>query len=44
VTPSSAFVRIDSMPGPVQAFAHSQPVTAVVDALRSQLVGGTASV
>src|SRR5215212_3503441 len=32
---SSAFVPTDSMPGPVQAFAEHQPVTSIVDAIRS---------
>jgi ABC-2 type transport system permease protein len=34
---SSAFVPTDSMPGPVRAFAENQPVTAVVNAIRSLL-------
>ena len=34
---SSAFVPTDSMPGPVRAFAEHQPVTSVVDAIRSLL-------
>jgi ABC-2 type transport system permease protein len=32
---SSAFVPTKSMPGPVRAFAENQPVTSIVDALRS---------
>ena len=40
---SSAFVPIDTMPGPVQVFARHQPVTAVVDALRGLLVAGGSS-
>jgi ABC-2 type transport system permease protein len=32
---SSAFVPTDSMPGPVQAFAEHQPVTSIVDSIRS---------
>lgn len=32
---SSAFVPIDSMPGPVAWFAEHQPVTAIVDTLRA---------
>ncbi|WP_172255772.1 ABC transporter permease [Saccharibacillus deserti] len=36
---SSAFVPTESMPGPVRAFAEHQPVTAIVEALRS-LLGG----
>lgn len=34
---SSAFVPTDSMPGPVRAFAEKQPVTSIVDAIRSLL-------
>ena len=34
---SSAFVPTDSMPGPVRAFAENQPVTSIVDAIRSLL-------
>jgi ABC-2 type transport system permease protein len=41
---SSAFVPTESMPGPVRAFAENQPVTAIVNAIRSlfsgQPVGG----
>lgn len=36
---SSAFVPTGSMPGPVRAFAENQPVTMVVDALRSLFAG-----
>jgi ABC-2 type transport system permease protein len=36
---SSAFVPTDSMPGPVRAFAENQPVTAIVDAIRSLFAG-----
>ncbi|MGA9748247.1 MAG: ABC transporter permease [Nocardioides sp.] len=32
---SSAFVPTDSMPGPVRAFAEHQPVTSIVDTIRS---------
>jgi ABC-2 type transport system permease protein len=32
---SSAFVPTESMPGPVQAFAEHQPVTSIVNAIRS---------
>jgi ABC-2 type transport system permease protein len=32
---SSAFVPTESMPGPVQAFAEHQPVTAIVDTIRN---------
>ena len=32
---SSAFVPTETMPGPVQAFAENQPVTAIVDSLRA---------
>jgi ABC-2 type transport system permease protein len=34
---SSAFVPTSSMPGPVRAFAEHQPVTSIVDAIRSLL-------
>ena len=34
---SSAFVPTASMPGPVRAFANNQPVTSIVDAIRSLL-------
>ena len=37
---SSAFVPTESMPGPVAWFAEHQPVTAIVDALRSVFAGG----
>jgi ABC transporter DrrB family efflux protein len=36
---SSAFVPISSMPGWLQAFANHQPVTQVVDAMRSLALG-----
>lgn len=36
---SSAFVPTASMPGPVRAFAENQPVTSIVDAIRSLLTG-----
>src|SRR5512141_108887 len=36
---SSAFVPTASMPGPVRAFAENQPVTAIVEAIRSLLAG-----
>jgi ABC-2 type transport system permease protein len=35
---SSAFVPTASMPGPVRAFAENQPVTSIVNAIRSLLV------
>src|SRR6266851_7302999 len=38
---SSAFVPTASMPGPVRAFAENQPVTSIVDAIRSLLAGQT---
>ncbi len=38
--PSSAFVPISTMPSWLQGFARNQPVTAVVDAVRSLLQGG----
>lgn len=34
---SSAFVPTESMPGPVRWFAENQPVTSIVDAIRSLL-------
>jgi ABC-2 type transport system permease protein len=37
--PSSAFVPIHTMPSWLQGFAHAQPVTAVIDALRALLSG-----
>jgi ABC-2 type transport system permease protein len=37
--PSSAFVPIHTMPSWLQGFAHDQPVTAVIDAVRSLLSG-----
>lgn len=36
---SSAFVPTETMPGPVRAFAENQPVTSIVDAIRSLLAG-----
>jgi ABC-2 type transport system permease protein len=36
---SSAFVLTDTMPTPVRAFAENQPVTAIVETLRSLLSG-----
>ena len=36
---SSAFVPTESMSGPVRAFAENQPVTFIVDAIRSLLAG-----
>lgn len=38
---SSAYVPVDSMPGWLQPIAHNQPVTAMVNAVRSLLLGGT---
>ncbi|NAZ15303.1 ABC transporter permease [Glutamicibacter soli] len=37
---SSAFVPTDSMPSAVAWFAENQPITAIVDSLRSLLTGG----
>lgn len=37
---SSAFVPVASMPGWLQAFAKNQPVTVVIDELRSLALGG----
>ena len=34
---SSAFVRTDTMPGPVRAFADNQPVTSIVNTIRDLL-------
>src|SRR5699024_4908040 len=36
---SSAFLPTESMPGPVRWFAEHQPVTAIVDAIRSLFAG-----
>jgi ABC-2 type transport system permease protein len=36
---SSAFVPTESMPGPVRFFAENQPVTSIVDAIRSLFAG-----
>src|SRR5215212_3474739 len=36
---SSAFVPTETMPGPVRAFAENQPVTSIVNAMRSLLAG-----
>ena len=36
---SSAFVPTATMPGPVRAFAENQPVTSIVNAIRSLLTG-----
>jgi ABC-2 type transport system permease protein len=40
---SSAFVPVASMPGWLQAFANNQPVTIVIDTLRTLAIGSTAS-
>ncbi len=37
---SSAFVPVHSMPGWLQAFANNQPVTIVIDEMRSLALGG----
>jgi ABC-2 type transport system permease protein/oleandomycin transport system permease protein len=37
---SSAFVATSSMPGPLQAYANNQPVTAVINAVRVLTIGG----
>jgi ABC transporter DrrB family efflux protein len=37
---SSAFVPIATMPGWLQVFANNQPVTLVIDAMRSMALGG----
>jgi ABC-2 type transport system permease protein len=36
---SSAYVPVDSMPGPLQAFAEHQPLTYMVDAVRALTLG-----
>jgi ABC-2 type transport system permease protein len=36
---SSAFVPTATMPGPVRAFAENQPVTAIVNSIRSLFEG-----
>jgi ABC transporter DrrB family efflux protein len=41
---SSTYVPVDSMPGWLQAFARYQPVTPMVDAVRSALIGSSADV
>ena len=38
---SGAFVPIDSMPGWMQPFAANQPVTVIINAVRSLMLGGT---
>ena len=38
---SGAFVPIKSMPGWMQAFAANQPITAMINAVRSLMLGGT---
>jgi ABC-2 type transport system permease protein len=38
---SNAFVPIESMPGWLQAFASHQPVTVLINAVRSLMLGGT---
>jgi ABC-2 type transport system permease protein/oleandomycin transport system permease protein len=40
---SAAFVPVETMPGWLQAFASHQPVTAVINAVRSLTVGGPTS-
>ena len=37
---SSAFVKVQSMPGWLQAFAKNQPVTIVIDEMRALALGG----
>ena len=36
---SSAFVPVETMPGPLRAFAENQPLTIIIDALRGYLLG-----
>jgi ABC-2 type transport system permease protein len=38
---SNAFVPVDSMPGWLQPFAANQPVTVIINAVRSLMLGGT---
>jgi ABC transporter DrrB family efflux protein len=38
---SGAFVPVDSMPGALHWFAANQPVTAIINAVRSLMLGGT---
>jgi ABC transporter DrrB family efflux protein len=37
---SSAFVPVDTMPGPLQAWADINPITHIVDAIRALIIGG----
>lgn len=39
---SSAFVPVESMPGPLQAVAENQPVTYMIDAVRALVLGAPA--
>jgi ABC-2 type transport system permease protein len=39
---SSAYVPVDSMPGPPQAFAEHQPITYMVDSVRALTLGPSA--
>jgi ABC-2 type transport system permease protein len=38
---SNAFVAVDSMPGWLQGFASNQPVSVIINAVRSLMLGGT---
>ena len=38
---SSAYVPVDSMPGWLQPFAENQPITVMINAVRSLMLGGT---
>ena len=38
---SNAFVPVDSMPGWLQGFASNQPVSVIINAVRSLMLGGT---
>jgi ABC transporter DrrB family efflux protein len=40
---SSAYVPIDSMPGWMQSFASNQPITVIINAVRSLVLGGTSA-
>jgi len=37
---SSAFVPINTMPGPLQAWADINPITPIIDAIRALIIGG----
>jgi ABC-type polysaccharide/polyol phosphate export permease len=37
---SSAYARVETMPGWLQAFVKANPVTSVIDAARGMMLGG----